>query len=78
MEALPRRFLPGAFLNNALHDLIISNTDANGVRLGGAVDIYNSLTFSGTGMKLFTRGHLTIKSTATSTAWVGDMTGTVF
>ncbi|KAA9034499.1 hypothetical protein FW778_21930, partial [Ginsengibacter hankyongi] len=42
----------GAFQNNALNNLIISNTNASGVSLGGALDIYNSVTFSGTGKKL--------------------------
>ncbi|KAA9034255.1 hypothetical protein FW778_22860, partial [Ginsengibacter hankyongi] len=41
-----------AFVNNALNNLIISNTHASGVSLGGALDIYNSVTFSGTGKKL--------------------------
>ena len=63
------------FQNNALKDLIISNTSAAGVSLGGALDIYGSLTYSGTGMKLNTNDTLTLKSTALNTAWVGDMTG---
>ena len=63
------------FINNALNNLIISNTNISGVTLGGALDIYNSLTFSGTGRKLTTNDNLTIKSTAENTAWVGDMTG---
>jgi hypothetical protein len=65
----------GAFVNNAVNDFIISNTSATGVGLTGAVDVYNSLTYSGTGMKLSTNDSLTIKSIATNTAWVGDMTG---
>ncbi len=65
----------GTFVSNALHDLIISNTSASGVTLGGALDIYGSLTYSGTGMKLTTNDNLTFKSTAAGTAWLGDMTG---
>jgi hypothetical protein len=65
----------GAFLNNALGNLIISNTNSGGVSLGGALDIYNSLTYSGSGKKLTTNDNLTFKSTATATAWLGDMTG---
>jgi hypothetical protein len=65
----------GAFLNNALSNLIISNTNSGGVSLGGALDIYNSLTYSGSGKKLTTNDNLTFKSTATATAWLGDMTG---
>lgn len=64
-----------AFKNNALKDLIISNTSVSGVSLGGALDIYNSLTYSNVGMTLSTNDNLTLKSTASNTAWVGDMTG---
>ncbi|WP_202552451.1 hypothetical protein, partial [Ginsengibacter hankyongi] len=48
---------------------------ASGVSLGGALDIYNSVTFSGTGKKLTTNDTLTFKSTASGTAYLGDMTG---
>ena len=54
---------------------MVNNNSATGVSLGGAVDIYNSLTYLGTGQKLSTNDNLTIKSTAENTAWVGDMTG---
>ena len=64
-----------AFLNNALKDLIISNSNVAGVSLGGALDVYGSLVYTGTGMKLNTNDNLTLKSTTTNTAWVGDMTG---
>ena len=63
------------FQNNAVNNLIISNSSAGGVILGGALDIYGSLTYSGTGMKLTTNDTLTLKSTALNTAWIGDMTG---
>jgi len=63
------------FQNNALYNLIISNTSVGGVSLGGPLDIYGSLSYSGTGMKLTTNDNLTFKSTATNTAWLGDMTG---
>ena len=65
-----------AFQNNNVKNLIISNTDAaTGVTLAGALDIYRSLNFSASGLKLTTGGFLTFKSTATETAWLGDMTG---
>ena len=64
-----------AFQNNSLKNLIISNTSAAGVTLGGALDINGSLTYSGIGKKLTTNDVLTLKSTALNTAWVGDMTG---
>ena len=63
------------FQNNALNNLIISNTSAGGVTLDGALDLYSSLTYTGTGKKLTTNDFLTLKSTATNTAFVGDMTG---
>jgi hypothetical protein len=63
------------FVNNAVNDLIMSNRSTSGVSLNGAVDIYNSLTYSDVGMKLSTNDHLTFKSTAANTAWLGDMTG---
>ncbi len=66
-----------AFDNNAIYDLIINNTSPGGITLGGALDIYGSLTYSGTGKKFNTNDLLTLKSTALNTAWVGDMTGNI-
>ena len=63
------------FLNNGLNNLIVSNTSSSGVTLGGALDLYGSLTYSGIGMKLVTNDSLTLKSTAFNTARVGNMTG---
>ena len=62
----------GTFLANAIKDLIISNT--TGVTLAGALDISRSLTYGISNGKLNTGGFLTLKSTATQTAWIGDMT----
>jgi len=59
----------------AMQNVIIANTSAAGVILGGALDVYGSLTYSGTGRKLTTSDTLTLKSTASNTAWLGDMTG---
>ena len=68
--------IPAAtFQTNSLNNLIISNTSAAGVTLGGALDIYGSLTYSANGKNLNTNGVLTLKSTALNTAWIGDMTG---
>ena len=64
-----------ALVNNALLNLIISNTNAGGVSLVGPLDVYGSVTYSGTGMTLATNDYLTFKSTAINTAWLGDMTG---
>ena len=72
------QFLPlSPFVNNAVNNLIISNSSAGGVSIGGPLDIYNSLTFSGTGKRLITNDKLTFKSTATNTARLGDMTGNI-
>ena len=64
------------FQGNNVKDLIISNTNvASGVLLSGAVDVYRSLTFGVGGRRLNTNaaGNLTLKSTATETAWVGPL-----
>ena len=66
------------FKNNALHDIIISNTSTGGLVVGCALDIYGSITFTGTGKKFATNDLLTLKSTAIETARVGDMTGNTF
>ena len=63
------------FQNDDLNNLIISNTNASGVTLLGNLNIYESLTYSSSGTNLNTGGFLTLKSTQTETAWVGDMTG---
>ena len=76
MNGTAAQIIPAhAFMNNSLLNLIISNTSAAGLSLGGSLDIYNSLSFSGIGKKLLTNDNLTFKSTATNTAWLGDMTG---
>ena len=62
------------FQNDLIKNLIISNT-STGVTLGGMLYISESLTFTGTGKNLVTNNALTLKSTASNTAWVGDMTG---
>ncbi len=65
----------GSFTNNAVSNLIISNTHASGVVMTGAVDIYRSLTYSAGGTSLTTGDSLTFKSSAAQTAWLGNMTG---
>jgi hypothetical protein len=64
-----------AFQYNALNNLIISNTSVSGVTLDGPLDIYQSVTYSSGGTNLNTNGDLTLKSTATQTAYLGNMTG---
>ena len=65
----------GLFNSNNLKNLVIGNNTAAGVTIGGTLDIYRSLTFSATGLKLITGNFLTFKSKATETAWLGDVTG---
>ncbi len=66
------------FLNNNLKNLVIGNSDViSGVTIGGPLDIYRSLTFSAGGLKLSTNNNLVFKSTASETAWLGDVTGKV-
>ncbi|MEO9145252.1 MAG: YDG domain-containing protein [Ginsengibacter sp.] len=72
----PQSIASGTFLNNAIGDFMISNTNTtSGVTMSGPVDVYRSLTFSSGGKILNTNDQLTIKSTATQTAWVGNMIG---
>lgn len=72
----PQTISSGTFLNNAIRDFMISNTNTTtGVTMNGPIDVYRSLTFSANGKILNTNDQLTIKSTATQTAWVGNMTG---
>ncbi len=63
------------FVNNNLKNLVIGNSNAAGVTIAGTLDIYRSLTFSVSGTKLTTGNFLTFKSTASETAWLGDVTG---
>ena len=63
------------FQNNAVNNLIVSNSSVGGITLGGALDVYGSLMYSGAGMTVTTNDVLTLKSTALNTAWIGDMTG---
>jgi hypothetical protein len=65
----------GSFVINAVNNFIVNNASIPGIALGGSVDIYNSLTYAGSGQNLSTNDYLTIKSLAANTAWVGDMTG---
>lgn len=72
-----RTIEPNIFLNNAIGDLKISNSNNSEVTLNTPIDIYRSLTFGPNGKKLNTNDQLTIKSTKEETAWVGNMTGKI-
>ena len=61
----------GAFQNNDLKNLVINSSS---VLLNGAKKLYGKLSFAG-GSKVFTTNdNLTLRSTATGTASVGDIT----
>lgn len=63
------------FQQNSLKNLVISNTNnVTGVTLADTLDVYRSVTFGAGGRKLTTGGFLSLKSTATETAWLGVMT----
>ena len=72
--AAPQTIPAGTFMNNQVKDMVISNTNATGVTLGGPLDIYRSLTYSAAGTRLVSNGNLTLKSSATETAWLGKLT----
>jgi len=76
MKGTAAQTIPASlFQNNNLLNLIVDNTNtATGVSLGGALDIYRSVTFGSNGRKLTTNDNLTFKSTATQTAWLGQLT----
>ncbi|MEO6489504.1 MAG: hypothetical protein ABIO04_06160, partial [Ferruginibacter sp.] len=59
------------FENNALKNLIVSTSGS--LILGGALDVYGKLSFTGTGKTLVTNDNLTLKSTAGSTAYVAEI-----
>ncbi|TAM57128.1 MAG: T9SS type A sorting domain-containing protein [Rhodanobacter sp.] len=70
------QFIAGStFKNNALNNLIVSNSSVAGITITDALDIYRSITFGVNGKKLTTGGFLALKSTAIETAWLGNMTG---
>lgn len=74
---MPQVIPPNIFQGNALNNLVVGNNTVTGVTIAGALDIYRSVTFSPAGLKLNTGDSLTFKSTATETAWLGDMTGKI-
>ena len=68
--------IPAAvFQNNDLKNLVISNTAAApSVTLAGALKLYGKLSFTKSNEGFATAGFLTLRSTATTTASVGDIT----
>ena len=70
-QTIPANF----FENDKVLNLEIANSSTSGVVLAGKLDVYRSLNFSNSGLKLTTNNLLTLKSTLNETAWVGDLTG---
>ena len=63
-QTIPASF----FQNNNLLNLIVDNANTTtGVTLGGALDIYRSVTFGASGRKLTTNDNLTFKSSLINT-----------
>lgn len=72
MNGSSAQTIPGAaFQNNDLKNLIVNNSS---VTLGGTLKLYGKLSFSGSNLTLATAGYLTLRSLATGTASVGDIT----
>ncbi len=65
----------GGTAGTSFYGLVMANTAGVSISAGDAIDVYGYLNYSGTGESLTTNDMLTLKSTATNTAWIGDMTG---
>lgn len=70
MQQLPA----GILCNNQLNQLYIGNSSSSGLNLGGPLEVSGSVQFLPQGVKLNTNGNLTLKSSASGTAYVGDLT----
>lgn len=73
--SIPQHLDANTFHNNTVQHLLISNSSATGVNLNGPLAITGSLNFTALGEVFNTNGHLTLRSTAEETAWVGNTTG---
>ncbi len=80
MSGVLNQLIPASLLvANSVKNLSIANTDAvSGVELGGPLSVYRALTFTPAGKIFDTHDYLTMKSTATETAWIGNLTGKDF
>ena len=72
---VPQTVRNNTFFNNAVKDLVISNSSDSGLVLAGPLDVYGALTYSASGKNFTTNDFLTLKSTAAGSARVGNMTG---
>ncbi|MEI9934382.1 MAG: hypothetical protein WDM71_05915 [Ferruginibacter sp.] len=66
----PQTIPVNAFVNNNILNLIISNN----VTLAGRQNLFGTLSFGNSNKTFYTNGLLTLKSTATGTAMVADIT----
>lgn len=71
----PQHLDANTFYNNTVQHLLIGNSSATGVELNGPLAVTTSLHFTTQGQVFNTNGHLTLRSTADETAWVGNTTG---
>ena len=72
MAGAAAQTIPAAtFQNNDLKNLIINNTS---VTLGGTLNLYGKLSYAKSSCAFATAGFLVLRSTATGTASVGDIT----
>ncbi|RYE22683.1 MAG: T9SS type A sorting domain-containing protein, partial [Sphingobacteriales bacterium] len=71
----PQTITANTFVNNAVENLIISNRSDSGLVLAAPLDVYDALTYTTNGKSFITNDFLTLKSTATQTARVGNMNG---
>ncbi|MEI8053719.1 MAG: Ig-like domain-containing protein [Bacteroidota bacterium] len=62
------------FQNNNVRNIIINNSSATGVTLGGPLNLLGKLSFAGSNRIFATAGNLTMKSSDTLTANLGDIT----
>ena len=67
----------GGTAGTSFYSVVIANSAGISISASTPADVYNALTYSGTGRSLTTNDNLTLKSTATNTAWIGDVTGNI-
>ena len=65
----------GGTAGTSFYSIVVANSAGVGISAATPVDVFNSLEYSGIGSSLTTNDNLTLKSTATNTAWIGDITG---
>ncbi len=69
----PQTIAANTFFNNGLNDLTISNT-AGTLTLGGALNVFGRVSFTGTGKTFVTNDYLTLRSTLNGTSSIAEIT----